>query len=100
MDKNDLKKEVYQYRMDHGYPEDGDELLTFAKHIVNWYKDNIWHAPDEEPETERTIMWENEVFFGKHLFAGQWNAKIDCFGRKQRWCYVSDVRPLHRRKKN
>lgn len=54
--------------------------------------DNIWHSPDEEPEIDRKIIWESENFLGKHLDK-EWKPMIDCFGRKERWCYLADILP-------
>lgn len=56
------------------------------------FLDNIWHSPDEEPEIDRKIIWESENFLGKHLDK-EWKPKIDCFGRKERWCYLADILP-------
>ena len=54
--------------------------------------DNIWHNPDEEPEIDRKIIWESENFLGKHLDR-EWKPMIDCFGRKEKWCYLADILP-------
>ena len=59
---------------------------------------SLWHDPDEVPEIDREILWENEHFHGKHL-GGEWKAKRDIFGRKQRWCYFGDIRPRKLTKK-
>ena len=61
-----------------------DELKSFIN--------TLWHDPDEVPEIEREIIWENEHFHGKHL-GGEWKPRIDCFGRKERWCYMADITP-------
>lgn len=55
--------------------------------------DNLWHDPDEVPEIERKIIWESENFLGERLLDGEWKPMIDCFGRKERWCYLADILP-------
>lgn len=54
--------------------------------------DNLWHDPDEVPEIERKIIFESETFLGKYL-GGEWNPKKDVFGKKERWCYLTDILP-------
>ena len=85
-------------------PQDTDSLIRlkdtdgvlhgYSKKLMSMAKKepvSVWHDPDEEPEVERTIIWEDEKMMGKHLFQGQWRPKIDVFGRKERWCYLSDI---------
>ena len=68
-----------------------EELLSYIDFLQKEPVSKVWHDPDEEPEVERTIIWEDEKMMGKHLFQGQWRPKIDVFGRKERWCYLSDI---------
>ena len=66
-------------------------LIRAIEYLQEEPVSKVWHDPDEEPEVERTIIWEDEKMMGKHLFQGQWKPKIDVFGRKERWCYLSDI---------
>ena len=84
-----------------GMPEIKQDCNKFVrKAYINGYNqskddfiNNLWHDPDEEPEIEHEIIWEGEHFHGKHL-GGKWTPKVDCFGRKEKWCYMADILPL------
>ena len=71
--------------------------LHFAQLGADWQRNHVWHDPDEEPDIDCKIMWEGENHLGKNLSAGQWKAHKDVFGRKERWCYVSDILPTKKR---
>lgn len=89
-------REYEETRQDGDCLSDNEMVRRAFKAGANWQREHVWHDPDEEPETERKIIWEDENHLGKHLFAGDWKAMVDCFGRKERWCYRSDILPKKR----
>ena len=86
-------RDISGFVVDIGHPQYMRDLYIEGYHQAERdLLDNIWHSPDEEPEIDRKIIWESENFLGKHL-DGEWKPMIDCFGRKERWCYLADILP-------
>ena len=75
MDK--LAKEVHRYRMQHGYPENEDELLRFAQHFVNW-------KGDTSPKKDELGEGLGRLKFMECAFC-----KFDK-GRKEHYCYRTE----------
>lgn len=87
----------YGYYDPNGVPKEA--IVKYLAMGAEWQREHVWHDPDEVPEVDAKIMWEDENCLGKHL-AEKWVPKRDVFGRKQRWCYVGDIAPRYKRKED
>lgn len=74
---------------------------------IEWYKNNIWHSPNEEPNSEDEVLliaWkigQSRIFHDTGYFVkseGKFKIDINVFistDKVELWAYVKDLLPLN-----
>ena len=99
---NDIVNASHEYKinMEKEFPNDtfntSDLEVAFRNGLL-WFKDNIWHEPEEIPEERTTILFEcnlleTQSFYTQNIiFKDDYEKYLVKHYDIKRWCYVNDL---------
>lgn len=90
----------YRENMEKEYPNDtfdsSDLEIAFREGQL-WFKDNLWHKPEEQPEGHTVILFECVIlgtrsFYTQNIiFKEDYKRYLTNNYEVRRWCYVNDL---------